>query len=243
MNQLIESPTLGPAFRFGAGELRSVLAAHWWLYAGLLVAMVYAANTLTDSPALFASTCLLWIAQIAATIATTRAALPGFRATPAILFGMTAAALPMLVAEALDAFAPAAGKTPAITALLVAAIFLFLWAGIKVCAAPALCALGFRNAEEAIATSWKFVSGDMWWRILGLYIVTGLLCVAPARIIASLAEKLLGATPGVETASAVLVSAAMLVSSVWASIAIVALFTASQKEPGRNPSAVAASRR
>lgn len=107
-------------------------------------------------------------------------------------------------------------------------IFVYLWISIKFSAAwtfYALCEDREASILSAMAKSWTFLSGDMWWRVFGLAVAIGLICQLLPGIAARALFAGMGGTSSFAAVFlwALIVYTAAVPATVWLHAAYVAL--------------------
>lgn len=188
MNSAFPRTSFGEAFGFGWRALPNIIREQW-PYLLILLGAGVAWTVFSSNGSSFHSAQIEPLVLFPSLVVSARMLDPAYRLNASIVLGVCG-----IWAIFIFAFVVAFG--PAILAILfrqfavlwiyVAIVPLTVWIGVKLTLTPVVYAFqpeGERNIIAAFRTCWSQVSGDTWWRIVGIGFVIGLCLGFPAGLI------------------------------------------------------------
>lgn len=246
MKQLIDEAVFAEAFAYGRRSTFRLMHEHAVLYAamgvafaGLLAWGAQGATNVQFNPGAF-----ITFPALAAAVRLVR---PDYRMrfrTVMALVGIALLTFSPIILSGGTALLFSKGSATSfsigglLSLLLFILFFAYVWILVKFSAAWTFYAL--REGEggsifKALAESWAFLSGDMWWRVVGLAIAIGFMCELLPTILASVLFLRMGFTSSFLSIFiwALVVYVAAVPATIWLQAAYVALISASgqQNEP------------
>lgn len=246
MERLIDEAVFAEAFAYGRRSTVRLMREHAVLYAvmGVALAGLLAWGARGATNIQFNPSVLITFPALAAAV---RLAQPDYRMrfrTVMALIGialLTFSPIILCVGAALLLSKGVATNVNIGGPLILLIFFLFfvyMWIYVKLSAAWSFYALHEGEGGsiiKAITASWKFLSGDMWWRVVGLGIVIGFMCELLPAMLASALFFRMGFTGSFLSIFiwALIVYVAAVPATVWLQTAYVALISAAgpQSDP------------